>query len=112
MYPDNVTAPLGSNVTLECVADQPALSWKINNRQLLDESVINDFKVHGFILDIGVTESVPGGNRTTVTIPATVPVNDSIGSISCQAGPTMFDLGDGGTITFVVYGEYIFCDIV
>ena len=105
VYPDNLVAPLGSNVTLECVADQPVLAWEVNGLHLLDPIIIQNFKSAGLILTFGATESVPGGSRTTITIPATVPVNDSIDSIICSAGPTEFDLADGDIITFTVYGQ-------
>ena len=100
-----MVAPLGSNVTLECVADQSVLRWVVNGLQLSDSSVIDNVKNAGVIIGIGATESVPGGNRTTLTIPATIPVNNSIVGISCQAGPTDFGLVDGDTITFTVYGQ-------
>ena len=104
VYPDNVTAPLGSNVSLECVTDQPELVWRINDILLFDESVIEPLQQNGFILEVGGPEAVPGGTRITITIPATLHVNESIEGISCQAGPTQFDLQDGETITFTVYG--------
>ena len=100
-----MVAPLGSNVTLECVADQPLLVWSINNLQLLDPAIIQRFKDAGIIIEIGATESVPGGNRITITIPATVTVNATINSIICSAGSTEFDLQDGDIITFTVYSE-------
>ena len=104
VYPDNVTAPLGSNVSLECVTDQPELVWRINDILLFDESAIELLQQNGFILEVGGPEAVPGGTRITITIPATLHVNDSIEAILCQAGPTQFDLQDGETITFTVYG--------
>ena len=90
VYPENVTAPLGSNVSLECVTDQSELVWRINNIQLFDESRIEPLQQNGFILEVGG--------------PATLHVNESIEAILCQAGPTQFDLQNGETITFTVYG--------
>ena len=102
VYSNNVVARLGSNVTLECVADQPVLAWEVNNLQLLDRSIFNSLKNTGVIIGIGATESIPECSRTTLTIPATIPVNNSIDSIVYSAGPTEFDLQNGDIITFTV----------
>ena len=100
-----MTAPLGSNVTLECVTNELAVGWKINGLQLLEEARIQDFKDEGLILGVGGPEIVNGGNRITITIPATVHTSDAISTIVCQAGPDKFQLEDGETITFTVYGR-------
>jgi hypothetical protein len=104
VYPENVTAALGTSVTLECVANQPALAWTINDIQLLEETRVSDLIDAGFILGVGETEAVPGGNRTTLTIPASERVNDSVTGIVCQAGPTLFEVVDGETVSLSVYG--------
>ena len=99
-----VTAPLGSNVTLECVVNQPILAWSINKLQLLDQTVINNLQENGYLVDISATERVPAGNKTTITIPATVLVNETVGNISCHAGPTPFHLTSAEIFTITVYG--------
>lgn len=93
------------------MAAQPALAWKVNDLQLLDPNIRNNFLTARLVLEIGGTENIPGeGNRTTLTIPASVAVNDSIDTIVCQAGPTEFILTDGDIITFTVYGECVYTD--
>ena len=75
-YPTNVTAPLGSNVTLECVANQPVLDvmfWTLNDIQLVDDRIIQS-----------LTEDVSDGtHRTAITLPASVRVNETIDEIVC-----------------------------
>ena len=99
-----MSAPLGTTVELECEADQPALAWTINGVQLLDQTFIDDLVNLGFVLEVGQIERTSRGNRTTIIIPATVAVNNSVNVIVCQAGPTEFDLSDGADISFSVFG--------
>ena len=96
-------------MTLECAANQSALAWEVNGLQLLDELSIQQVQDAGFILGVGALQSFPEGNRITITIPATIKVNNSINTILCKAGPTEFDLSDGDSITFTVYGQWL-CD--
>ena len=104
MYPSNVTAPLGSNVTLECVADQPVVAWILNDIMLLSQSSVQELQEVGFIVEIGSTETVPGGSQTTITIPASLLVNDTVKRILCSAGPNKFELNDGPAVAITVYG--------
>ena len=106
-YPGDVTVALGYTVTLECVADQPSLAWTVNGIQLLDQPALQPFLDAGVIEGIGATERVEGGNRTTITINATPLANNTISSILCQAGQDEFNLQDGETVSFTVYGQWL-----
>ena len=101
-----MTAALGTNVTVECVADQPALAWSVNARQLLDQGTFDLFAAQGVILEVGKTESVGDNYRSTLTIPATELANQTIREILCQAGQDEFSLSENGPpFTFTVYGQ-------
>ena len=91
-----MTAALGTNVTVECVADQPTLAWSVNFRQLLNPLAL---------LERGETESVGDNYRSTLTISATELANRTIREIRCQAGQDEFSLSDGPPFTFTVYGQ-------
>ena len=100
-----MTVPLDNNVTLECIANQTALAWNINNKQLLDTTAITPLIESGVITSLTSVQTVSDGyNSITITIPANVFTNETIVSIICQAGPSNFTLQDGDIITFTVYG--------
>ena len=113
MYPPNIThAPLGSTVTLECVANQPALAWKVNNQQLLHGTVSDELKVQ-FGLVVGPTEEVVEGNyRSTLSFDASVATNTTFNHIICQAGSSEFTLNDGPLVHITVYGEFLLLYLV
>ena len=100
-----MNAALGTNVTLECVANETILVWEINSLQLLDPANIDSALQGGLVLELGTTETVGDNYRTTITIPASEYVNDTITGIKCQAGPSEFKLEDGPTFNFSVYGQ-------
>ena len=100
-----MTAALGTNVTVECVADLPTLVWSVNGVQLLDQADFNVFAAQGVTLEVGETESVGDNYRSTLTIPATEQANRTIREIVCQAGQSEFALSDGPPFTFTVYGQ-------
>ena len=105
-YPTDANAALGTNITLECVANQPILVWKVNNAQLLDQESFEKFRELELVLDLGETENdgENGSYRTTISIFASVYANNTIEAIVCQAGPNPFNLEDGPTLSFSVYG--------
>ena len=100
-----MTAALGTNVTVECVADLDTLVWSVNGRQLLDQDAFNVFAAQGVLLEVGETEAEGDNYRSTLTIPATEQANRSIVEIFCQAGQSEFTLSDGPTFNFTVYGQ-------
>ena len=101
-----MTAALGTNVTVECVADLDTLVWSINGLQLLEQDAFNAFAAQGVLLEVGETEAEGDNYRSTLTIPATEQANETVREILCQAGTSEFTLdGDGPTSTFTVYGQ-------
>ena len=108
-----MTAPLGTAVTLECVANVSSVAWSINDLQLIDPGNIQLAFANMLIVELGETEELGDDTyRTTITIPATEFVNRSIDFIMCQAGPTDVTLVDGDPFTFTVYGEWLASDVV
>ena len=110
VYPPNVTyAPLGSTVTLECVADIPSFAWKVNGQQLV-HGVVSDFSdalKAGYGLEVGPTEEVTEGTYgSTLSFNASVATNETFNSIVCQVGPSTFTLEDGSSVAITVYGEF------
>ena len=110
VYPPNVTyAPLGSTVTLECVADQPSFAWTVSGQQLIHGIVsdVSEGLKAMFGLEVGPTEEVVGGNnRSTLSFDASVATNDTFNSIVCEAGSSTFTLVDGPSVSITVYGEF------
>ena len=100
-----MTAALGTIVTVECVADLPALAWSVNGVQLLDQADFNVFAAFGVKVEVGETESVGDNYRSTLTIPATEQANQTIREIHCRTGQDEFSLKDGPPFTFTVYGQ-------
>ena len=107
VYPPNVTyAPLGSTVTLECVADQPSFAWTVNGQQLV-HGIVNSALNEAFGLEVGPTEEVVGGNnRSTLSFDASVATNDTFNGIVCAAGSSTFTLVYGPSVSITVYGEF------
>ena len=92
-------------MTVVCIADQRELAWEVNRVQIRSGEDLTVFM--GLVLDVGATQVV-GDNRyrSTITFPASERANSTIRTIVCQAGPSVFLLEDGETVTFCVYGEF------
>ena len=107
VYPSNVTsAPLGSTVTLECVAMQPVLVWELNDLQLIGVTLLNVLNEQ-FGLVVGPTEEVIEGTyRSTLSFDASVATNTTFNYIRCLAGSTYFQLFSGPLVYITVYGEF------
>ena len=93
-------------MTLECAADATMVIWQIGDLQLGEQSFIDQVIEAGFVLEITGPEMIPGGNRTTITIPGTERVNDTIDTITCLAG-NGFTLDDGEIVSFTVFGQSV-----
>ena len=93
-------------MTLECAADATMVIWQIGDLQLGEQSFIDDVIEKGFVLEITGPEMIPGGYRTTITIPGTERVNDTIDTITCLAG-NGFTLDDGEIVSFTVFGQSV-----
>ena len=107
VYPPNVTrAPLGSTVTLECVAMQPVLVWELIDLQLIGVTLLTVLNEQ-FGLVVGPTEEVTEGiYRSTLSFDASVAINTSFNYIQCLAGSTYFQLFSGPLVYITVYGEF------
>ena len=109
-------------MTLECAADATTLIWQIGDLQLGQQSFIDDVieagnggpvssrdhlrPSEGFVLEVTGPEMIPGGYRTTITIPGTERVNDTIDTITCLAG-NGFTLDNGEIVSFTVFGQSV-----
>ena len=82
------------------------LIWQIDDLQLGQQSFIDDVIEAGFVLEVTGPEMIPGGYRTTITIPGTERVNDTIDTIICLAG-NGFTLHDGEIVSFTVFGQSV-----
>ena len=92
-------------MTVVCIADQRELAWEVNTLQIRSGEDLTVFM--GLVLDVGATQVV-GDNRyqSNITFPASERTNSTIRTIVCRAGPSVFLLEDGETVTFSVYGEF------
>ena len=93
-------------MTLECAADATMLIWQIGDLQLGQQSFIDQVIEAGFVLEVTGPEMIPGGYRTTITIPGTERVNDTIDTITCLAG-NGFTLHNGEIVSFTVFGQSV-----
>ena len=93
-------------MTLECVANQPALAWKVNEQQLF-HGIVSDLLKEQFGLVVSPTEEVVEGKyRSTLSFDASLATNTSFNYIICQAGSSEFTLNDGPLVYITVYGEF------
>ena len=93
-------------MTLECAANATTVIWQIDDLQLGEQSFIDQVIEEGFVLEVTGSEMIPGGNRTTITIPGTERVNDTIDTITCLAG-NGFTLDSGEIVSFTVFGQSV-----